>query len=47
MLKWAFVLAVGVFVAWHFWPKTTAHVGHKIVDTTVAASKAGYQAASK
>lgn len=47
MLKWVFLAAVGVFVCWHFWPKATAHVGTKIVDTTVAASKAGYEAASK
>lgn len=46
MLKWAFLIAVGVFVAYHFYPKQTKHVGVKIVDTTSAAAKAGYKAAS-
>lgn len=47
MLKWGFILAVTVFVAYHYWPSATRNVGGRIVDTTVAASKAGYQAASK
>lgn len=47
MIKWALIGLAAACVSYHFWPTATKHVGGKIVDSTVAASKAGYEAASK
>ena len=48
MGKLALVLGIALAIgaSYHYYPKTTTHVGHKIVHTTTAAAKAGYQAAT-
>lgn len=40
----AICLAVGT--SYHFYPKTTTKVGHRIVSSTTAAAKAGYKMAT-
>lgn len=45
LLKYGFLISVGIFVCYHFWPKSTTHTGQRIYDTTRAAVKAGYNEA--
>ncbi len=46
VLKYGFLLAVGIFVCYHFWPKGTKQTGMRIYETSKAAVKAGYDEAT-
>jgi hypothetical protein len=41
------LVGFGVFACYHYWPKETTKVGHKIADTSVSAVKAGYETAKR
>jgi len=43
----AVLIAFGIFACYHYWPRATVQAGHKIVQTTEAAAKAGYNEARK
>jgi hypothetical protein len=42
----AVAVAFGLFACYHYWPRATVRAGHKVVDTTVKAVRAGYNAAT-
>ncbi len=46
-VKYGFIIAVGIFVCYHFWPHSTTNAFRRGYDTGRAALKAGYDEAQQ